>query len=66
MSDLLAAHGYKNDGQLSVDDVRSLLPAILYSVENPGCARQSPPSQSYSFTDGKQSFESRADECSFF
>ncbi|UJR22577.1 hypothetical protein I4U23_025624 [Adineta vaga] len=49
-SDLLAAHGYdKSDVNLSLTDIQSLLPAILYSIENPGCSRKSLSSTSYSF-----------------
>ncbi|CAF4749638.1 unnamed protein product [Rotaria sp. Silwood1] len=36
-SDLLYAHGYnRTNVQLSINDIQSLLPAILYSIENPG------------------------------
>ncbi|CAF4294026.1 unnamed protein product [Rotaria sp. Silwood2] len=51
-SDLLYAHGYnRTNVELSITDVQSLLPAILYSIENPGCARQVPVSKSNLFFD---------------
>ncbi|CAF5131214.1 unnamed protein product [Rotaria sp. Silwood1] len=51
-SDLLYAHGYnRTNVQLSINDIQSLLPAILYSIENPGCIRQAPQSKSNSFFD---------------
>lgn len=67
-SDLLYAHGYnRNESHLSLTDVQSLLPAILYSIENPGCSRQSPPSKSNSFFDGiKESNASIFENLVFF
>ena len=54
MSDLLFSHGYnRSDTQLSPSDIQSLLPAILSTVENPGCARQSPPSRAKTFSQGR-------------
>ena len=50
MSDLLFSHGFnRSDTQLSRSDIQSLLPALLYTIENPGCARQSPPSRAKTF-----------------
>ncbi|CAF1248062.1 unnamed protein product [Adineta steineri] len=51
-SDLLYAHGYNRTNlNLSINDIKSLLPALLYSVENPGCKRQLPPTKPYPFFD---------------
>ncbi|CAM2726371.1 unnamed protein product [Rotaria socialis] len=51
-ADLLYAHGFnKSNAKLSIHDVQSLLPAILYSIENPGCERKSLQSKSNSFFD---------------
>ncbi|CAF1072477.1 unnamed protein product [Rotaria sordida] len=51
-ADLLHAHGYNRTNiKLSITDVQSLLPAILYTIENPGCARQALVSKSNSFFD---------------
>ncbi|CAF0895566.1 unnamed protein product [Adineta steineri] len=49
-SDLLSAHGYynKTDIKLNREDIKALLPAILYSIENPGCARKSISTTPYS------------------
>ncbi|CAF1496238.1 unnamed protein product [Adineta ricciae] len=48
-SDLLIAHGYdKSDVNLSISDLQSLLPAILYTTQNPGCSRKSLPTSLYS------------------
>lgn len=50
MSDLLVAHGFnKSDLHLSRDDLQSLLPSMLYSIENPGCQRRSPLLKTYPF-----------------
>lgn len=50
MSDLLLAHNFnKSDLHLSRDDLQTLLPSILYSIENPGCQRRSPLIKTYPF-----------------
>lgn len=52
-ADLLDAHGYNRSHlQLSVNDIQSLLPALLYSVINPGCEPRSPPSKRQPFLTG--------------
>ncbi|CAF0974422.1 unnamed protein product [Adineta ricciae] len=51
-SDLLLAHGYNTTNlSLSANDLETLLPGVLYSIENPGCKRQLPPTSLYEFFD---------------
>ena len=57
-ADLLDAHGYNRSHlQLSLNDIQSLLPALLYSVINPGCEPRSPPLKNQPFLIGNPPFK---------
>jgi hypothetical protein len=40
--------------KLSVSDIKSLLPAVLYTIENPGCTRAVPPIKQSSFINSNE------------
>lgn len=40
------AHGFNDTNVLlTIQDIQTVLPALLYTIENPGCQRQSLPLQ---------------------